>query len=175
MKKTTNYQLNQWEKSDRIMMEDFNADNRNIEAALLGRLPMTPLYDMTVKEPMDRFTLNIPEQHWENYTFVLLTFTPAPNLNTNWMHFTIGEKEDYATHRDLLTPNAQAKPYLLDTNGTHGLTMLFFPHGNRNYLQALIFDGQTIYYGSSIHGYKSSLTVSGHFQSGERFRVYGIL
>ena len=34
MKKTTNYQLNQWDKSDRIQMEDFNADNLKIEQAL---------------------------------------------------------------------------------------------------------------------------------------------
>ena len=31
---TTNYQLNQWAKSDRIMMDDFNADNQKIDAAL---------------------------------------------------------------------------------------------------------------------------------------------
>ena len=37
MKKTTNYQLNQWEKTDRIMMDDFNADNAKIEAALAAR------------------------------------------------------------------------------------------------------------------------------------------
>ena len=34
MKKTTNYQLNQWAKTDRIMMDDFNADNAKLEAAL---------------------------------------------------------------------------------------------------------------------------------------------
>ena len=34
MTKTTNYQLNQWTKSDRIMMDDFNADNQKIDAAL---------------------------------------------------------------------------------------------------------------------------------------------
>ena len=34
MQKTTNYQLNQWDKTDRIMMEDFNADNAKIDAAL---------------------------------------------------------------------------------------------------------------------------------------------
>ena len=37
MTKTTNYQLNQWEKTDRVMMEDFNADNAKLEAALLNR------------------------------------------------------------------------------------------------------------------------------------------
>ena len=34
MTKTTNYQLNQWAKSDRLMMDDFNADNQKIDAAL---------------------------------------------------------------------------------------------------------------------------------------------
>ena len=36
MKQTSNYQLNQWEMTDRIQMEDFNADNQKIEAALDG-------------------------------------------------------------------------------------------------------------------------------------------
>ena len=34
MNQTPNYQLNQWDKTDRIRMEDFNADNAKIEAAL---------------------------------------------------------------------------------------------------------------------------------------------
>ena len=34
MTKTTNYQLNQWAKSDRLRMDDFNANNAKIEAAL---------------------------------------------------------------------------------------------------------------------------------------------
>ena len=34
MTKTTNYQLNQWAKPDRVMMDDFNADNAKIDAAL---------------------------------------------------------------------------------------------------------------------------------------------
>ena len=31
---TSNYQLNQWERSDKVQMEDFNADNAKIDAAL---------------------------------------------------------------------------------------------------------------------------------------------
>ena len=34
MPHTQNYQLSRWEKDDRIMMEDFNADNETIDAAL---------------------------------------------------------------------------------------------------------------------------------------------
>ena len=37
MTKTTNYQLNQWAKSDRLMMDDFNADNQKIDAALAAK------------------------------------------------------------------------------------------------------------------------------------------
>ena len=34
MQHTQNYQLSRWEKDDRIMMEDFNADNAKLDAAL---------------------------------------------------------------------------------------------------------------------------------------------
>ena len=34
MNQTGNYQLNRWEKSDRILMEDFNRDNQLLDAAL---------------------------------------------------------------------------------------------------------------------------------------------
>lgn len=34
MKQTEKYQLNQWELTDRIQMEDFNDNNLKIEAAL---------------------------------------------------------------------------------------------------------------------------------------------
>ena len=34
MKQTQNYQLNQWEKTDRIKMEDFNSDNQKIDSQL---------------------------------------------------------------------------------------------------------------------------------------------
>ena len=34
MTHTTNFNLTQWEKSDRIQMADFNADNQKIDAAL---------------------------------------------------------------------------------------------------------------------------------------------
>ncbi len=34
MKHTSSYDLNQWEQTDRVLMEDFNADNIKIDAAL---------------------------------------------------------------------------------------------------------------------------------------------
>ena len=34
MNKTANFQLTQWEKTDRILMEEFNSDNEKIDTAL---------------------------------------------------------------------------------------------------------------------------------------------
>ena len=34
MHETSNYKLSQWDKPDQILMEDFNADNAKIDAAL---------------------------------------------------------------------------------------------------------------------------------------------
>ena len=33
-KQTTNYKLNQWVKTDKVLMDDFNADNQKIDAAI---------------------------------------------------------------------------------------------------------------------------------------------
>ena len=35
---TPNYQLNQWSRDDRILMEDFNADNAKIDAAIAEKV-----------------------------------------------------------------------------------------------------------------------------------------
>ena len=37
MRETSNYKLSQWDKTDRIQMEDFNADNSKVDAALTGQ------------------------------------------------------------------------------------------------------------------------------------------
>ena len=37
MHETSNYKLSQWDKTDRIQMEDFNADNSKVDAALAAQ------------------------------------------------------------------------------------------------------------------------------------------
>ena len=50
MKQTANYQLNQWEASDRIRREDFNRDNANIESCMVA------LQDAVAQEAQARQT-----------------------------------------------------------------------------------------------------------------------
>ena len=40
---TPNYQLNQWERTDKVIMEDFNADNAIIDAALAKKADQSAL------------------------------------------------------------------------------------------------------------------------------------
>ena len=42
-KHTPNYQLNQWERTDKVIMEDFNADNAKIDAALAKKAEQSAL------------------------------------------------------------------------------------------------------------------------------------
>ena len=106
--------------------------------------------------------------NWEQYSVVILTVTGGAS------YVILDGDEKNATHRDLLDPNAQAKPHLLDTNASNGVTMLFFPHGNRH-LQAICFNDGSLFYSSYNYGYTQPISVTGGFKGGERLRVYGIL
>jgi len=58
MKQTEQYGLNQWELADRIRMDDFNADNAKIDAALAGKLDrIETIYYSTSKLPTDYMSI----------------------------------------------------------------------------------------------------------------------
>ena len=59
MNYTKNYQLNQWEASDRVLREDFNSDNAKIDAAL-GALTAADCYVKLVDA-----TLEAETQKWD--------------------------------------------------------------------------------------------------------------
>ena len=81
MGETGNYQLKQWEKTDRIQMEDFNADNAKIEAALAALqtekadqadLPWVKIGEATLTESAQQVSVNVPDV--EQYISLFLVF-----------------------------------------------------------------------------------------------------
>ena len=58
------FQLSQWEKADKVLMEDFNADNVKIDAALAGKADASALtaLDRRVDGKADAATLESLEQ-----------------------------------------------------------------------------------------------------------------
>lgn len=111
MNQTPNFQLNLWDKTDRIMMEDFNADNAKIEAALeavsspshavgilsdydgskdvtvnLGRQPQ-----MVIVGNKNGFTNIITGQSSFAHAGHAVAMPGMPGLKTNYSHGTTGE------------------------------------------------------------------------------------
>lgn len=76
MQKTNSFNLNQWEKSDRIMMEDFNADNAKLEAALnkiWDTFPLVKLMNQTLEEATTHTDLDLSGMDLTNYRLLRLS------------------------------------------------------------------------------------------------------
>ena len=84
MKKTAQFGLNQWEMSDRIQMDDFNADNAAIEAALARverRSAFHTILDVTTTEDLKNaaWPLNLDWSDWKRVTIEIM---PAEGSQT---------------------------------------------------------------------------------------------
>ena len=73
MHQTANFQLNQWEATDRLLREDFNTDNAKIEAAILSRLgPVEVIAQMTLTTATesDSAALDLSGVDWGQWSLV---------------------------------------------------------------------------------------------------------
>lgn len=87
LKQTGNYQLNQWEKFDRIMMEDFNADNAKIDAAIsseANRVADLPHGELicggNTETDTTRLDLDVSQVDWSRYWAVFLELDPPDRV-----------------------------------------------------------------------------------------------
>ena len=80
MYKTDHFQLNQWEKPDRVLMEDFNADNARLDAALqtlTERPTITKLNTFTVDRPITGaavFDMDVSGIDWGAWQYIFADF-----------------------------------------------------------------------------------------------------
>jgi hypothetical protein len=85
MNKTPRYELNQWELSDPVRMEDFNADNAKVESALAGldrrtRYQKSPL-SMVIPYSLSTCTMNNRFLKWEEFSVVHYIFNIVVDAN----------------------------------------------------------------------------------------------
>jgi hypothetical protein len=71
MKKTTNYQLNQWDATDRILREDFNEDNAKIDAAIAEN-PYVKLREIVTSADAQQIDVDISNVDWNRYRHLLI-------------------------------------------------------------------------------------------------------
>ena len=102
MRKTANYQLNQWDPEDRILREEFNGDNERIDAALAklaaaaAANPITKLVDVTTQ--MDTYDLQLEVSQIDFTQYRKIEFyleTTMSNVDINLRLNALGESGDY--------------------------------------------------------------------------------
>ena len=69
---TSNYRLNQWERSDKVLMDDFNADNAKIDAALAFHPSAELICSVTVEEEERELVLDVSQLDWSRYMALVL-------------------------------------------------------------------------------------------------------
>ena len=74
LNQTTNYQLSQWEATDRILMSDFNADNAKIDAALATIGHSQLIRTVTTEHSVSNISLQVDNIDWNEWELVMLHF-----------------------------------------------------------------------------------------------------
>lgn len=77
MKKTQTYELNQWDADDRILREDFNADNTKIDAALDAGCRMIKLREVVTAQTAHQVDLDISDIDWSRWQEVILDISSS--------------------------------------------------------------------------------------------------
>lgn len=112
MQQTGNYQLNQWELADRILMEDFNGDNEKVDAALAGKLGAAELIREISMDNYDgRLTMDLSDIDWNQWSIMIFDLQPLNNyVGTTDLSFKLGGTLGTGTAGDTSTPITDVTP-----------------------------------------------------------------
>ena len=146
MKYTEHYQLNQWDAADRVLREDFNADNAKLDAALGGlqtqvdtlaahhRLVLLHTFEAAQDGAV---TVPMPAADWSALRFLHLLI--APNVDTDM---------DYEL---CLNGTAAEHTLLSRCNSTHPAHVILFPLQREDWpVSGVMMYGGFRWFGSSV-------------------------
>ena len=159
MNYTQNYQLNQWEATDRVLRTDFNNDNAKIDAALkanadsvtalANRSRFTKLKEVNVTADTNRVEIDLRGIDWTQWDKVHLDYL-ATNGSQMWLFI-----NEVSTGNRLYSISGSAglyRPWLtfyvgfradrvLSTNGVHSDFSNYIPYSQ---LQKFIISENTM-------------------------------
>lgn len=119
MKQTSNYQLNQWEMTDRIQMEDFNRDNEKVDAALAATAQQAALAGtqliatVTVESEVNYLTLPLSDIDWDAYSMVYLFYHADLYSTSDKQTFDLGNQRLFSTAGSSIVANAPPLEFIL--------------------------------------------------------------
>lgn len=109
MHKTDHFQLNQWERTDRVLMKDFNADNTKLDAALQAlteRPGITKLKTFTVDRQITGaavFDMDVSGIDWGAWQYIFADFQLQ---GSGYMLLYPNRDPEAATSRGYVTSNS---------------------------------------------------------------------
>ena len=111
MQKTQNFQLNQWEKTDRIMMEDFNSDNARLEAALNAiweTFPLVKLVSLTLPTETTHTELDLSSIDLTDYRLLQLYVRfPSGTIPSYYLALQVNDLSNGYINRTMATASAE--------------------------------------------------------------------
>ena len=186
MTKTEHYQLNQWEPTDRVLREDFNADNRKIEAALAA-VPPVKLLELVTESDQKQIDISLSEYSPEPYAALKLYIrAKVSNLQVR-----VNNRTSYYGSSNASGAEGQTNVLISSAGASrptwmHGeLTLLFSPgEGNNQLVSAFLLSGN----GEKVAIGRGTCVLTGALQTlnlisgdsanpipaGSRFWLYGI-
>lgn len=169
MNKTANFQLTQWEKTDRIMMEDFNRDNAAIDAALKSNADKAAAAETAAREAADTaLGKKAGLQLIQTLTLATGSDYASAEINIDWSQwaevyvvFQLEYKGSMKSYNLYFLPNDD---YLVRTSYDHDVGVIFYPVFNENLsIVGMAFSGSAVSGNTSykdITGIGVSLTAS---------------
>lgn len=111
MQQTSNYQLNQWEGTDRILRTDFNADNAKIDAAIAelrkdlaaqieavrAESRLVLLKRETLDTDVSEVEISLEAEHPEQYFELLIYVEPSASTTGNEFFLHLNDLTSYWT------------------------------------------------------------------------------
>lgn len=125
---TTNYKLNQWVRSDRVLMEDFNADNAKIDAAFRNHPSAELISTLTVAEENRDLIYDISHVDWNRYMMVVMFLNAASDGGFEFI-----ADSGHETCQHLLNTGVYKSKNFLETYDVNRMILLFpvFYNGSR--------------------------------------------
>lgn len=177
--KTTNYQLNQWEKTDRILMDDFNADNAKIDAAMLGK---KLLLDYTTEE--EALTVEVPltSVDWGSCAVAVIKIIPSEaqeKPDDLWVYFDSYVNTYNGDCRQIVNGSKLSYFSPANLNGA-SMIFLFVGHDPNHDISGITFHGSDVYACSFNFSLSDRTTLkifnrnSGKTAAGTRVQIWGL-
>jgi len=174
---TTNYQLCQWEPSDRILRTDFNRDNEKIDTALAaaaGQSVLRPIREIITTESATSIQIQLDDIDWSQWQSIVVDAYLTSN-NKGPVRIDFNVSNEIGSAYSSVTPTEEGSQ-----PGCSRL-VLFCNGGGSNWVNALSLNYQTAEFLNKSHtfSYITYLKYGGSvttltFPAGTRFRIWGV-